>query len=96
MSALRNIRMLTRYTAWANGRLFAAMAAFPEGQASKTRETGFGNMVHTLNHAYVVDQIWQAHLQGVRHGFTGRNTDTAPSLEVLQEGQSSLMCRTWR
>lgn len=84
----RNIRLLTRYNAWANARIFAALAALPDGQASAPRITGFGNMVNTLNHAHVVDLIWQAHLQGRPHGFTSRNTDTEPALAVLQEAQA--------
>lgn len=87
MSALRNIRMLTRYNAWANTRLFEAMASLPEGQATAPRPTGFGNMVNTLNHAYVVDLIWKAHLEGKPHGFSARNTETQPALETLRETQ---------
>ncbi|MEO8023840.1 DinB family protein [Polaromonas sp.] len=63
MSAPGNIRMLTRYAAWANTRLVEAMASLPEGQATAQRATGFGNMANTLNHAYVVDLIWKAHLE---------------------------------
>jgi len=87
MSALRNIRMLTRYTAWANARLFDAMASLPEGQATAPRPTGFGNMVNTLNHAHVVDLIWKAHLEGKPHGFNARNTNKQPALETLREAQ---------
>ena len=88
MSALRNIRMLTRYNAWANTRLFEAMASLPEGQATAPRPTGFGNMVNTLNHAYVVDLIWKANLEGKPHGFSARNTDTQPVLEALRKAQT--------
>ena len=90
MSALRNIRMLTRYSAWANARMFNALAALPDGEVTATRATGFGNMVNTLNHAYVVDLIWQAHLEGRPHGFTQRITDTEPTLEELRRAQTVL------
>lgn len=89
MSALRNIRMLTRYSAWANARLFDALAALPGGEATAVRATGFGTMVNTLNHAYVVDLIWQAHLQGKPHGFTQRITDTEPALDALRSAQAA-------
>lgn len=88
MSALRNIRMLTRYNAWANARLFDALTSLPPGEATAPRATGFGNMVNTLNHAYVVDLIWQAHLQGKPHGFTQRITDTEPTLDELRRAQT--------
>ena len=54
------------------------------------RPTGFGNMVNTLNHAYVVDLIWKAHLEGKPHGFNARNTDTQPALETLRKSQTEV------
>ena len=90
MSALRNIRMLTRYTAWANGRLFDALSKLPEVEVTAKRVTGFGNMVHTLNHSYVVDQIWKAHLEGRSHGFKARNTESTPALAELASAQRQL------
>jgi uncharacterized damage-inducible protein DinB len=90
MSALRNIRMLTRYSAWANARLFDALQALPAGEATAKRATLFGNMVNTLNHDYVIDLIWQAHLTGVSHGFTKRITDTEPTLQELRRTQAEI------
>lgn len=90
MSAQRNIRMLTRYTAWANDRLFEALARLPDGEPTVKRPTGFGNMLHTLNHAYVVDLIWQAHLEGRPHGFLARNTESHPPLDALRQAQRVL------
>ncbi|MDH3318713.1 MAG: DinB family protein [Betaproteobacteria bacterium] len=90
MSALRNIRMLARYTAWANDLLFDALLQLPDGEATTKRATLFGNMVHTLNHAFVVDRIWQAHLQHRDHGFKARNTETHPPLAELRRDQGML------
>lgn len=90
MGALRNIRMLARYTAWANERLFDALASLPEGEAIAPRRTTFGNMLHTMNHVLVVDLIWQAHLEGRPHGFTARNTETTPSLDELRDAQRAM------
>ena len=90
MTALRDIRMLTRYTAWANERLFEALCALPAGEALKQRATLFGNMGHTMNHSYVIDLIWQAHLQGRPHGFSKRNTDACPPLPELRQAQRQM------
>jgi uncharacterized damage-inducible protein DinB len=90
MSAVRNIRMLTRYTAWANARLFDALAQLPDGEATARRPTLFGNMVNTLSHSHVVDLIWKAHLGGYPHGFTSRNTETEPALSELRAAQEQL------
>ncbi len=82
--------MLTRYTAWADSRLFAVLANPPQGAATAKRATGFDNMVNTLNHAYVVDCIWKAHLEGKPHGFTSRNTDIQPALHELRSAQTRI------
>jgi uncharacterized damage-inducible protein DinB len=77
--------MLTRYMAWANDRIFAAVATLPEGEATKPRRSVFKNIVHTLNHVYVIDLIFQAHLEGREHGFTARNTPDYPPLDDLRD-----------
>lgn len=82
--------MLARYNAWANRAMFAAVAALPEGEPTKERQTLFGNMVHTLNHNYVIGLIWQAHLNGHAHGFTARNTPDHPALQELRLAQERL------
>jgi uncharacterized damage-inducible protein DinB len=83
-------RTMTRYKAWANEIVYQTVAALPEGEATKPRPTLFKNMVHTLNHLYVVDQIFQAHLEGRDHGFAARNTPTHPPLEELWQSVKAL------
>lgn len=74
MTSTRTVRMLARYNAWANKVIFDAVAALPAGEATKERPTLFKNMVNTLNHLYVVDKMWQAHLEGREHGIPALNT----------------------
>jgi len=83
-------RMLTRYNAWANTVFFDAVRALPEGEATVPRKTLFKNIVHTLNHNYVIDAIFQAHLEGRPHGYSARNTTETPSLEALRAAQHKL------
>ena len=90
MTAVRTARMLTRYNRWANELIFAAVAALPAGEATRPRATLFQNMVHTLNHNYVIDRIFQAHLEKREHGYTARNTAAAPPLEELARAQRNL------
>ena len=90
MLNLQAARMLTRYNTWANQLIFEAVAALPEGQATKPRPSLFKNMVHTLNHNYVIDLIWQAHLEGREHDFTARNTPGHPPLEELRAKQQAI------
>ncbi len=56
--------MLTRYNAWANELMFNAVAQLPPAEATRPRVSLFPNIVHTLNHNYVIDLIFQAHLLG--------------------------------
>jgi uncharacterized damage-inducible protein DinB len=90
MITLDTARMLTRYNAWANQLTFDAVAALPEGEATKERKSLFKNMAHTLNHNYVIDRIWQAHLEGREHGYGARNTPDYPPLPELWHAQQAI------
>ena len=83
-------RMLARYNNWANKLIFDAVAELPQGEATKERRSLFKNMVHTLNHNYVIDLIWQAHLEGRDHGFAARNTPEHPPLDELWGKQQAI------
>ena len=74
MSTARNVRMLVRYKAWANELIYTMVSELPEEETLRDRKTRFGNMVHTLNHVYVIDSVFQAHLQGRLHGYSARPT----------------------
>ena len=90
MISTSTARMLTRYNAWANKVMFDAVAALPAGEAEKERKSLFRNMVHSLNHNYVIDFIWQAHLEGREHGYTARNTPDHPPLAELWRTQQGV------
>ncbi|EMS97308.1 DinB [Agrobacterium tumefaciens str. Cherry 2E-2-2] len=100
-SATDTLKMLVRYKAWANGLTFRSVMELPEGEALRQRPTRFGNMVHTLNHVYVVDDIFRHHLQGKKHGYTARNTDHTPAIGELWEAVQEMdrwyvdMVDTW-
>ncbi|MBI2752949.1 MAG: DinB family protein [Betaproteobacteria bacterium] len=87
---IRTLRVLSRYNAWANRQIFDAVAALPAGEAEKPRQSLFRNMVHMLNHNYVIDRIFQAHLEGREHGYTARNTPDHPSLAELWRAQQEI------
>jgi uncharacterized damage-inducible protein DinB len=90
MTLLPTIRQLARYNAWANRTIFTAVAALPAGEATKERPTLFKNIVNTLNHLYVVDLIWQAHLEGRAHGIAALNTVLHPDLAELWPAQQAI------
>jgi len=86
----RDARTLARYNAWANKVIFDAVAGLPEGEATRPRQSLFKNMVHMLNHNYVIDRIFQAHLEGRAHGYAARNTPDHPSLSELWRAQQDI------
>jgi uncharacterized damage-inducible protein DinB len=90
MTAVRTARMLTRYNAWANRLLFEAVAQLPAGEAAKPRISLFKNIVHTLNHNYIIGLIFKAHLEGRDHGFEKRNTAEHPALAELWLAQQAI------
>jgi len=90
MTNAQTARMLTRYNAWADRLIFEAVAALPDGEATRERQTLFRDMVHTLNHNYVIDCIWQAHLEGREHGYEARNTKDYPPLAELWRAQQEI------
>ncbi len=90
MTTLNTARTLARYNAWADKLVFEAVAALPPGEAEKPRQSIFRSMVHTLNHNYVIDRIFQAHLEGRPHGYTARNTPDSPPLADLWKAQQEI------
>jgi uncharacterized damage-inducible protein DinB len=75
--------MLLRYKEWADRIAFEAVMAIPEAEALKPRMTTFNNMVQTLNHVYVVDDIFRHHLTGRKHSYKMRNTVETPLIANL-------------
>jgi|SRR5579884_1008045 len=79
------VRMLLRYKSWADELVFDSIAALPSEEAYKDRPTTFGNIVQTLSHVRVVDDIFRHHLECRPHGYTSRITPRAPSLTELRQ-----------
>lgn len=89
----QSARILSRYRTWADNVLFDAAEALPPGEVGKTRQTLFKTIIGTLNHNYVVDLIWKAHLERKEHGFTARNMVIHAELGDLRRAQQEL--NTW-
>ena len=83
MSLLETATMLLNYKTWANDITFFSLTEVPDSELYKERKTTFKNIVSTLNHVYVVDDIFKAHLSNKQHGYTSRNTAECPTLNAL-------------
>src|SRR5438445_11917564 len=90
MIDLHNARLLARYRMWADQLTFDGVAALPPGEAEKERPTLFKTMIGTLNHNYLIDLVWQAHLEGRNHGFQARNVMLHASLGELRKAQQTI------
>ncbi len=77
---MNTIQSLFAQKAWANNELFNALATVNSEQHAGPVHTA----IRTLNHIYVVDRIFRAHLLGEAHGYSATNTDTTPELGELQ------------
>lgn len=62
-----------------NNELFNALAAVPPHAHPEAMTMA----IRTLNHIFVVDQIFQAHLSGRPHGHAATNTQVTPELGQL-------------
>ena len=77
---MNTLQSLFAQKSWANNELFNALAAVTSEQHAAAVHTA----TRTLNHIYVVDRIFQAHLLGKQHGYTATNTEATPDLGQLQ------------
>jgi uncharacterized damage-inducible protein DinB len=83
MGLTETVKRLIGYKVWANEITFSAVKSLPEGEATKERKTRYKNMIYTLNHVYIIDCIFKAHLEDEPHPYTARNTEDYPPLEEL-------------
>src|SRR5215475_3062163 len=85
-----NACLLARYRLWADELTYDAVAALPPGEAGKQRPTLFRTIIGTLNHNYLIDLVWQAHLEGRDHGFQARNIVLHEDLADLWQAQQAI------
>ncbi|MBA5638601.1 DinB family protein [Duganella sp. LX20W] len=71
------MKSLFGHKAWANAELFDVLETLPAGPDQHTA-------IRTMNHIYVVDRIFQAHLLGQPHDYQGTNTTATPTLSELR------------
>ena len=73
------LRSLFAQKSWANGGLFDVLTTVSLTTHAASRQTA----LRTLNHIFVVDRIFRAHLLGEKHGYAATNTTEMPELDVL-------------
>ena len=80
MSASSLLTSLFKYKAWANGEILTKIKLIePQTQAAERH-----NAIRILNHTHVVDRIFAANMQRLKHEYTATNTTDTPTLEQLE------------
>ena len=72
---------LFEYKAWANAQMLEAMTAIDGDRFAEQRRKA----IRVMNHTFVVDRIFVAHLLGEPNPYTATNTDETPELAALTE-----------
>jgi len=90
--AVAHFRLLARYNARANARLYDACAAMPAEEIARPRGAFFGSILGTLNHILVGDRIWMARFAGQTVPSTGLDAilhDTLADLRAAREAEDA-------
>lgn len=77
---MNTLQSLFAQKSWANNELFNVLATVTAQEHAGAVHTA----IRTLNHIYVVDRIFRAHLLGEPHGYSATNTEATPELGELQ------------
>lgn len=86
----QHVHRQLRYKSWANRQVFRSLVDVPHEEIVKSRKTLFKNIVRTLDHVYVVDDIFKAHLTGESHAYTSRSSTCTPELGELSIAQTNM------
>jgi uncharacterized damage-inducible protein DinB len=79
MSSTTLLVSLFNYKSWANKEFFTALRSLNQNE----HKSDWHTVVRIMNHTYVVDQIFAANLQGLKHDYTATNTEDTPTLDEL-------------
>ena len=86
MSTAPLLQSLFRHKAWANEELFAAVDRLDPATQPAERHAA----TRLLNHLFVSDSIFAAHLVGGSHAYTATNTPETPTLSALRAAVADL------
>jgi uncharacterized damage-inducible protein DinB len=76
---------LFNYKSWANEELFALVQTVDEAKHKDERHS----CIRLLNHIYVVDRIFAAHLTRSKHSYLATNTKETPTLDELTQSAAA-------
>ena len=85
---------LAQYNAWANRRLYDAVARLDDADYRRPRASFFGSIHATLNHILVADRMWSARIAGLTPPALKLNQilfEDLPSLRAAREAKDEAL-----
>ena len=76
-------RMMARYNAWMNERLYALCAKLPDAERKRNRDAFFGSIHGTLNHLLWGDRMWMGRFSGPPCTYPAFGADMFADFEEL-------------
>ena len=83
-------RLLARYNAWMNDKLYAACAALSDEERKRDRGAFFRSIHGTLNHLLLADLVWMGRFQGQPFAFRSLDQELCPTFDELRARRTEL------
>ncbi len=77
-------RLLARYNAWMNEKLYAACATLSDEERKRNRSAFFGSIHGTLNHLLLADSVWMGRFEGKPFAFKSLDQELYASFDELE------------
>ncbi len=85
-----HFRMMGRFNAWANRRVYDAVAGLDDAACRKARPAAFFGSIHgTLNHLLVVDYLWFGRIEGTDPGIASLDQIVHDGLAELRTARAA-------
>lgn len=88
-----HFRRFAAYNAWANERIYAAVAQLPAERLDADSGAFFGSIFGTLSHILIADRIWMFRLTGEGPSPTDLRERPCEGLEALWEERQAMDAR---
>lgn len=77
-------RLLARYNAWMNDKLYAACATLSDEERKRDRGAFFRSIHGTLNHLLLADSVWLGRFEGKPFAFSSLDQELFASFDELR------------
>lgn len=81
---------LLDYNAWANEEYFRQIEDLPPDEVTKQRQSLMNNILISVNHLLVIDNVWMAHMKGEKHPFENLQTILHDNLDDLRTAKKEM------